>query len=84
MRILCSVDDYDRNNKYAHDLLVYFVQNMSILYGPPNVTYNMHNLIHLAADAKRLGSLDSFSTFPFENYFFILKKLLREFDKPLL
>jgi len=83
MRILCSVDDYDRNNKYARDLLVYFVQNMSILYGPENVTYNMHNLIHLAADAKRLGPLDSFSAFPFENYLFILKKLLRKFDKPL-
>jgi len=83
MRILCSVDDYNRNNKYAHDLLIYFVQNMSILYGPENVTYNMHNLIHLAADAKRLGPLDSFSAFPFENYLFILKKLLRKFDKPL-
>ena len=27
MRILYSVDDCDRNNEYAHDLLVYFVQN---------------------------------------------------------
>ncbi|KYN14463.1 hypothetical protein ALC57_13335 [Trachymyrmex cornetzi] len=83
MRIVCSIDDYDRNNGYAHDLLVYFVQNMSILYGSQNVTYNMHNLIHLAADVKRLGPLDSFSVFPFEHFLFILKKLLRKFDKPL-
>lgn len=83
MRILCNVDDYDRNNEYAHNLLVYFVQNISILYGPQNVTYNMHNLIHLATDAKRLGPLDFFSVFPFENYLFTLKKLLRKFDKPL-
>jgi len=83
IRILCSIDNYDRNNDYAQDLLIYFVQNMSILYGPQNVTYNMHNLIHLAADAKRLGPLDSFSAFPFENFLFTLKKLLRKFDKPL-
>lgn len=83
MRILCSIDDYEKNNEYAHDLLVYFVQNMSILYGPQNVTYNMHTVIHLPADAKRLGPLDSFSAFPFENYLFTLKKLLRKFDKPL-
>jgi len=50
---------------------------------PENVTYNMHNLIYLAVDAKRLGPLDSFSAFLFENYRFILKKFLRKFDKPL-
>lgn len=37
----------------------------------------------LSDDANQLGPLDSFSTFPFENYLHSLKKMLRKCEKPL-
>lgn len=43
----------------------------------------MHSLIHLAQDAKRFGTLDTFSSFKYENYLQILKKLLKKHDQPL-
>lgn len=83
MRVLCSADSCAILNNYANDLLVYFVENMPYFYGQQNVTYNVHNLIHLAADVTNFGALDAFSAFPFENHLFKLKKLLRKFEKPL-
>jgi len=43
----------------------------------------VHGFIHLAQDAKRFGTLDTFSSFKYENYLQILKKLLRKHDQPL-
>ena len=83
IRILCDPQDYLKNNQYAKELLFYFVQYYEILYGTENMIYTVHNLIHLSDDAKQFGSLDSFSTFPFENYLYSLKKLLRKHEKPL-
>lgn len=71
------------NNDYANDLLRYFVEQMSILYGDESVVYNVHNLIHIAADVQKFGPLDDFSAFPFESAFISLKKLLRKNDNPL-
>ncbi|CAL1680818.1 unnamed protein product [Lasius platythorax] len=71
------------NNNYANDLLKYFVEQMSILYGNESVVYNVHNLIHIAADVQNFGLLDDFSAFPFESAFISLKKLLRKSDNPL-
>lgn len=50
------------------------------LYGKDNTIYTVHNLIHLSDDAKQFGPLDSFSTFPFENYLHSLKRLLRKYE----
>ncbi|XP_077262776.1 uncharacterized protein LOC143897763 [Temnothorax americanus] len=83
MRLLCADDSCDTYYDYANDLLRNFVQNMEHLYTAESVTYNLHNLIHLAADAKNFGPLDTFSAFPFENFLFKIKKLLRKFEKPL-
>lgn len=44
---------------------------------------NVHNLIHLCDDVRNLGSLDSFSAYPFENYLQIIKNLIRKSAKPL-
>lgn len=67
MRILCHPVDCFRNNQYAQDLLKYFVRKFKTLYGEENLTYNLHNLIHLSNDVLTYGSLDTFSAFPFEN-----------------
>lgn len=83
IRILCHPQDCLYNNKYANDLLMYFVQAMKQLYGKNTIVYNVHNVIHLCADVKRLGCLDSFSAFPFENYMKHIKKMIRKTDNPL-
>jgi predicted XRE-type DNA-binding protein len=69
--------------KYAEDLLILFVEQFSELYGPNMLVYNVHNLIHLADDARKYGSLDNVSAFCFENYLGKLVKLVRKPHKPL-
>ena len=83
IRILCHPEDFKRNNKFAEDLLLKFVKIFKTLYSEDYVTINVHMLIHLAADANRIGPLDTFSAFPFENYMSFVKKLLRKNEKPL-
>ena len=65
IQILSDPKECVDNNDYAQSLLVYFVEQMSILYGVQEVVYNVHGLIHIADDVKRLGPLDTFSTFPY-------------------
>ena len=83
IRILCSPIDYDKNNAYAEKLLIEFVEEFKFLYGGEYLTYNFHNLIHLAKDCKEHGPLDDFSAFCFENNLFTIKLLLRKRTKIL-
>lgn len=66
IRILCHETDCKNNNKYAKDLLKYFVEKCTELYGTDFLIYNIHNLIHLANDVSKFGHLDSFSSFSLE------------------
>jgi hypothetical protein len=68
---------------YAEKLLIICVENMKMLYGKGMMVYNVHGLIHLAGDVRRFGSLDNFSSFPFENALKSLKKLVRKPALPL-
>jgi len=52
---------------YANDLLVKFVKDAKVLYGKDTLVYNVHCLVHLAADVKKLGCIQEFSAFPFES-----------------
>ncbi len=45
--------------------MLQFVEYYDCLYGDGFVVYNIHNLIHLAADAERYGVLD-LGAFKFE------------------
>lgn len=60
--------------QYAEELLIYFVKNFSELYGMQYMSYNVHNLIHLAKDVAHFSPLDSFSAFKFENFLYKLKR----------
>jgi len=63
---------------YANELLVLFVSEAEHLYGKEICVYNVHCLIHLANDVKNLGTLDDFSSFPFENKLGQLKKMIKK------
>lgn len=48
-----------------------------------NMTYNVHNLIHLSNEVKMHGCLDKFSCFPFENYLKTVRKKIKYTPKAL-
>lgn len=82
--VLCSEELYKSHNLYAiSELLKYFVNTFPLLYGDEQVSYNIHGLIHLASDSLKLGHLDDFSAFRFENRLGIIKQSLKGGNKPL-
>lgn len=81
IRLLCSPDLSFIS--YAESLLEHFVQSFTILYGPQNISHNIHALIHLADDVRTLGTLDTFSAFRYENYLRKIKQLIRKAELPL-
>ena len=68
---------------YADELLKTFVKEAIKFYGKEIYVYNFHCLIHLASVVRNLGSLDEFSSFPFENKLGQLKKLVRKQKYPI-
>ena len=75
IRIFCDPNliTCNENIEYADKLCVTFVIQFKRIYKTINISYNIHSLIHISADVKRLGVLDSFSAFPFENFIGNLK-----------
>ncbi len=83
IKLLVNRDTCQTYADYAESLLKLYVTTGAQLYGAKYVTFNVHNLIHLANDVRKHGSLDDFSAFPFENKLQKLKNLLRKSGKPL-
>jgi hypothetical protein len=77
MRLLASSEQCLDRIDYANELLRNFVHDAANLYGKEILVYNVHSLLHLSDDVKRLGCLDNFSAFVFENKLGQLKKLIR-------
>lgn len=79
MRILLSkvaVQD-PVNVAYAKSLLTWFVKESIQIYGAEFITYNVHNMIHIADDvSNHQVPLDEISSFPFESYLGKLKRLI--------
>jgi hypothetical protein len=63
-------------NNIAKICLQKFVSSMAKIYGKSSI-YNIHSLLHIADDALRFGPLDTVSAFPFENFLFMIKKMVR-------
>lgn len=83
IRILCDPKLCIEMNNYAHNLLVYFVDNFKKLYGQEYMSYNVHNLLHLTNDVKTFDPLDKFSCFQFENYLRNIRQKIQNSGKPL-
>lgn len=83
VRILADSKLYLVMNDYARSLLRWFVSHYGELYGREYITYNVHNLVHLADESLRLGCLDQFSAFKFENCLQTIKKRVKNSQRPL-
>lgn len=60
-----------------------YVTLCRILYGRQFLSYNVHALSHLTPDIETLGTLESFSTFPFENNMPKMRKCIRKLHSSL-
>lgn len=81
---ICSSEIYLKDlTDTADDCLKHFLKNFLVLYGKPYVFMNVHNLCHLMDDVKKFGSLEQFSTYPFESMLYQLKLMVRTGNNPL-
>lgn len=83
IRLLCETNQSNENIDYANELLLYFVKKFGEIFGPAYMSYNVHNLIHLAGDVKAHGGLDEFSAFKYENLMYKIKRKLKHSSLPL-
>lgn len=63
--------------EFAEECLNRFLFKIKDLFGMSGYTYNAHCLVHLPEFVRRLGPLDTFSAFPYENYLSHLKKRIK-------
>lgn len=79
MLILLSPTLVTSHHETAEQLLQQFVEEAvsEELYGESWMVYNVHTLLHLTAEARLYGSLNSCNGFPFENYLQTIKRLVR-------
>lgn len=77
-RILSCPRHSTTNIDSAQILLQNFVDNYSHIYGSDQITYNVHNLLHVSECVRQFGPADSFSAYKFENYMQSLKKKIRK------
>lgn len=67
-RILSCEVKCIENAELANTWLVNFVKSFATYYGELNLSYNVHNLLHLSGCVKQFGYLQSFSCYKFVNY----------------
>lgn len=72
-----------KNIDTAEMMLFEYVKGFKTLYGADSLVYNVHNMIHLANDARMYGPLDNFSAFPFENHIGHIKNVISSHKLPL-
>ncbi|KAM0736975.1 hypothetical protein ACS0PU_000068 [Formica fusca] len=83
IRILASTSPSKQYLRFAECALQKFVLQCQHLYGITFYSYNVHGLLHLTDDVRCLGSLDSFSAFPYENNMSTFRKFCRKSNQPL-
>ena len=61
----------------AKACIEHFVHQLDELFGSGSQTFNAHSILHLNDFVNKLGPLDSFSAFPFENFLYMLKQRIK-------
>ncbi|KAH9629842.1 hypothetical protein HF086_011492 [Spodoptera exigua] len=80
---ICSNKEYFHFLDLADSLLISFLEIFKNIYGKDYITSNVHNLTHLTEEVRKFGPLQDFSTYPFENKLYTLKRMIRHGNKPL-
>lgn len=80
IRLLSHPNDFQaRSNADTADILLdAFVENFGNFYGIEQISYNIHNMLHLADCVRKHGSLENFSCFKSENFMQELKKKVKK------
>ena len=78
MRLLLHPHTCRAQNRVALGFLIQYVKGCQKLNGKEYMSFNVHNVVHLANDAMIYGHLDRVSAFPFEKKLGQLKRLLRK------
>ena len=75
MHILLNPINSFKNNfvNYAEKVLHKFVDKCHEIYTKRFISHNLHNVRHIANDARNFGCLDNFSAFKFENNLRLIK-----------
>lgn len=74
IRILSQNNLENYKTQVAEELLSSYVEGYPLIYDQSKVSYNVHNILHLADCARQFGYLDSFSAYKYKNYMPFLKK----------
>lgn len=53
--LILLIPDFGYLLNYARQLLNYFVKSFQTIYGLHNVSYNIHNLLHVRVDYEVMG-----------------------------
>ncbi|XP_074102192.1 uncharacterized protein LOC141529519 [Cotesia typhae] len=83
MRVLLSNSSSSEDVNFAEEAVKNYVIQAEDVHGLQFLTYNAHGLLHLAADYRLYGALDSVSAFAYENRMPIYRNYVRKPDKPL-
>lgn len=70
-------------NDYAKKLFNYFSVQIPNVYSDSEMVFTNHILKHLAYEVMLHGALESFSSYPYENFLFQIKQHLRNGNAPL-
>lgn len=62
----------------ADQLVQMFVTEFATLYGPENVSFNIHAFLHFPLLANIHGPIHSFSCYKYENYYMLLRSWIRK------
>lgn len=82
--ILCDKTLCITKNDFANQCLKLFIRDAIEIYGTEIATSVLHDVQHLPEMVQKYQKpLDSFSTFPFENYLLKLKVMVHSNNKPL-
>ena len=67
MRILSNDNVKDNNIAFCKKAMQIFVEGYQELYEENIMSYNLHGLLHVVDDVQKLGNVESYSAFRYEN-----------------
>lgn len=73
-RTICSTEMFTHFLPLADSMFRNYVELYRDFYGEDYMTSNIHNILHLTDEVKKIGVLSTFNAYPFESRLFYIKK----------